>query len=128
MTDLELVREFPLVPIVDDSGLDLAISALNRVLDVDRDRTPDEEAYILVLGDIIEAYETEHIPMPYVSPAAMLRFLIEQKGVSQIEVAEATGISEATISQILTEKRQPSRKVIPRLAEYFAIDPAVFLG
>ncbi len=121
-----LVRECPLLPIRSDAELDRAIAALDRLLGRG-DLSEDEEGYKLVLGDLIEAYESERYPEPQVSSSAMLRHLIDAKGVSQATLAAETGISGATVSQILTGKRPPSRRVMAAFGAYFKVDPAVFL-
>jgi antitoxin component HigA of HigAB toxin-antitoxin module len=86
----------------------------------------DEEDYRDLLAGLLYNYEIEHEPEPRSTPAAMLRHLLEAKGVSQGVAAAETGLSEATISQILTGKRVPSRRAIEALAGYFKVEPGVF--
>jgi HTH-type transcriptional regulator/antitoxin HigA len=96
-------------------------SLLNR-----RDLAPEEDDYLDVLGDLIERYEGDAHPMAPISDAEMLRHLIEAKGVSQTEVAGATGIADSTISEVLKSKRSLSRNHIGKLAKYFNVSPDVF--
>jgi HTH-type transcriptional regulator / antitoxin HigA len=96
----DLVLQFPLRPIRSDEDLDKAICMVDTLLDR-RDLSAEEEDYLDVLGDLIERYENDAHPMPPVSDADMLRHLIEAKGVSQTEVAEATEIAVSTISEVL---------------------------
>lgn len=123
---MRLVRACPLLPIRSDAALDRAIAALDRLLGRG-DLTDEEEGYKLVLGDLIESYESGRYPEPVVPPSAMLRHLIEARGVSQATLAAATGVSAATISQILAGRRPPSRRAMAALGAYFRVDPSVFL-
>jgi HTH-type transcriptional regulator/antitoxin HigA len=124
---LELVRQFPLRPIRSDEELARAIAVIDSL--VDRDELgQDEEDYLDVLGDITEKYEAEHHPMPPVSDADMLRYLIEARGTTQAKVAEETGIAESTISAILAGKRGLNRRHIEVLARYFKVKPGVFIS
>ena len=123
---LDLVRELPLRPLRSEADLDRAIAMIDRLSDR-ASLAPEEDDYLEVLAVLVEAYETEHEPEPVVSTAAMLRHLIEAKGVTQAEVAGATGAGESTISEVLSGKREVSRKVMRALADYFRVDPAVFL-
>jgi HTH-type transcriptional regulator / antitoxin HigA len=123
---LELVQEFPLRPIRSDSKLDRAIAMIDRLSDRES-LAPEEDDYMDVLCGLVERYETENDPEPTVSAADMLRHLIEAKGVNQAKVAEATGINESTISEILTGKREVSRKVMRAFADYFQVDPYIFI-
>jgi HTH-type transcriptional regulator/antitoxin HigA len=122
---LGLVREFPLRPLRSDSQLMRAIAMVDRL--VKRDGlSPGEADYLAVLTDLVEAYEDEHEPDPELSPAEMLRALIEAKGVTQAKVAAETGVSESTISAILTGKRRVSHDARVRLGNYFAVQPQAF--
>jgi HTH-type transcriptional regulator / antitoxin HigA len=123
---LELVKEFPLRPIRTDDDLGRAIAMIDRLSDRDS-LAPEEDDYMDVLCGLVELYETENDPEPMVSAADMLRHLIEAKGVNQTQVASATGVNESTISEILTGKRAISRKVMRTFADYFRVDPAVFI-
>jgi HTH-type transcriptional regulator/antitoxin HigA len=122
---LELAAEFPLRPIRSDAELKRAIAMIDRVTDI-KSPTPDEEDYRDVLSRLIVDFEDEHEPDD-VSPAEMLRHLIDSLGVTQTEVARGSGLSDATISHILVGHRPPSRKAITALAAYFKVDGAVFL-
>jgi HTH-type transcriptional regulator / antitoxin HigA len=122
---LELAAEFPLRPIRSDAELKRAIAMIDRVTDI-KSPTPDEEDYRDVLSRLIVDFEDEHEPDD-VSPAEMLRHLIDSLGLTQTEVARGSGLSDATISHILVGHRPPSRKAITALATYFKVDGAVFL-
>ena len=74
-----------------------------------------------------EAYEAEAVPMRPVSDADMLRFLIENRGVTQVEVAKQAGIAESTISEVLAGKRKLNRSQIGKLACFFHVEPGVFV-
>src|ERR1700730_233675 len=108
---LDLVRRFPLRPIRSERELDRAIAVINSLLD--RHRLSAAEAdYLDVLGDLVRRYESKVHPMQEVSDRAMLRFLIDQKEVKQVEAARATGIAESTISEILAGKVHLTRAQI----------------
>jgi len=121
----ELVRQFPLRPIRSDAELDEAAGMVDSLL-ARRDLAPEEEDYLDVLGDLIERYESEAHPMAPVSDAAMLRHLIDAKGVSQTELSKASGIADSTISEVLKGKRSLNRGHIGKLAQYFGVSPDVF--
>lgn len=122
-----LVQQYPLRRIQSEEDLDRAIEVVNRLLDRDG-LDPWEEAYLDVLGDLIERYETTEHPMEPVSDADMLRHLIEARGATQAQVAAATGIAESTISAVVRGKRKLARRHLEALAQYFHVSPAVFLS
>lgn len=122
---LELVRRFPLRPIRTEEELDDAIRVIDGLVDQEK-RTTAEEDYLDVLGDLVEAYEDVHYLMAEPSDGDMLRFLIEQKGVTQAAVARDAGLAASTVSEVLAGKRTLTRAQIGKLAKYFHVEPGVF--
>lgn len=122
---LDLVRRFPLRPLRSDEDLDQAVQMVDLLLSR-RDLAPEEEDYLDVLGDLVERYETEAHPIAPVADAELIRHLIEAKGVSQTDVADATGVANSTISEVIGGKRALNRNHIGKLARYFNVSPNVF--
>jgi len=122
---LELICKFPLRPIHSDEQLQQAIDVIDSLLGKEP-LAPEEKDYLDVLSDLVERYESQKHPMTPVPDAVMLRHLIEAKGISQTELASATGIVHSTISEVLSGKRTLSRSHIGKLARYFNVAPSVF--
>jgi HTH-type transcriptional regulator / antitoxin HigA len=89
------------------------------------DPSHEEEEAIELLTLLIDGFESERYPLPDVEPAEMLRFLLDQNGLSQRDVAAELG-SESTVSLVLSGKRPLNRDHIARLSERFHVSPAVF--
>lgn len=123
---LELVRRFPLRPLRSDAAdLDAAVAVIDSLIDSDKLSAPEQD-YLDVLSDLVELYETEAVPIRPVSDADTLRFLIENREATQVEVAKKAGIAESTISEVLAGKRKLNRNQIGKLARYFHIEPGAF--
>ena len=122
---LTLVRRFALRPIQSDADLDRAIAVVDALLDRDG-LDAGEQDYLDVLSDLVEHFEDQTDPPRDVSDAEMLRFLMEQQGVKQVELSRATGIVESTISAVLSGKRTLNRSQIGKLASHFHVSPGVF--
>jgi HTH-type transcriptional regulator/antitoxin HigA len=123
---LELVRQFPLRPLRTSADLNAAVAVIDSLIDLDNLSAPEQD-YLDVLSDLVEAYENEAVSMKPVGDAEMLRFLIEQKGVSQSETATGARIAESTISEVLSGKRKLNRTQIGKLVRYFHVEPGAFL-
>ena len=100
---------------------------LDRLSDRGLARTEDESEYLLALALFVERYERAHEPVPAATGVEMLAYLIETHGVKQGEVAAGTGLADSTISEILAGKRKMNVKHIEALAQFFKVEPAVFL-
>lgn len=124
---LALVRRFPLRPLRTDADLDAAVAVIDELIDRPK-LTPPERDYLDVLADLVEAFEAEAVPIAPVGDAELLRFLIEQKNVTQAAVATGAGIAESTISEVLAGKRKLNRTQIGKLGRFFHVEPGIFLA
>ncbi|HLA85123.1 MAG TPA: helix-turn-helix domain-containing protein [Thermoguttaceae bacterium] len=122
---MDLVCQFPLRPIRSKAALDRATTMIDRLLDKDH-LTAAERDYLDVLSGLVEEYESKEFPIEPLPDAQMLRQLIDARGVSQTEVARATGIVDSTISAVLKGKRSLNRDHVGRLARFFHVSPDVF--
>jgi HTH-type transcriptional regulator / antitoxin HigA len=124
---LELVQRFPLKHLKSDRELSKAIKMINSLI-VRAKLERGEQEYLDVLTDIVEKYEAENCPMSPVSDANMLRHLIEARGITQAQLSVDVNIPMSSVSEVLHGKKKLTRRHISILAEYFGVDPGVFLG
>jgi HTH-type transcriptional regulator/antitoxin HigA len=121
----DLVRAFPLIPIRNGRHLDEAQRVLDALLQ--RDLDPGEQAYLDVLTDLVEAYESAHVPIPDASESDTLRALMAMHGLTQPALSQAVGIAQSTLSAVLTGARSLTRAQVVTLARFFHVSPAAFL-
>jgi HTH-type transcriptional regulator/antitoxin HigA len=93
-----------------------------------RNLTKAEGKLLDLLAKLIDDYEESIYPTPEVPPSRMLKHLIEAKCTTQAEVARQAGVPRSTISEALRGKRTISKENAFRLAEYFHVDPSLFLS
>lgn len=121
-----LRRQIPLGVIRSKAEYDRAVAALDAIID----EIGEDEAHPLAdlaeaLGVFIEVYDKAHYPMPAPSAREMLRFLMEQNGLTQSDLPEIG--SQGVVSEILSGKRSLNVRQISRLAKRFHVSPGVFL-
>ncbi len=118
------------LPITDDQSLEQATAAL-RALDREMSASPVRPHPLAELADTamrrILAYEAEHSPIPDADGPMMLEFYLDQKNLTQQQVSAATGIHQATISQLLNRKRAFAADHARALGAFFGVSPAMFL-
>ena len=121
----ELVRRFPLTHIRSLRHLGQAIAVVDELLQKRLDRGAQE--YLDALSDLIATYEDEHTPIPDASESDVLRELMRSSGRKQTALSKAVGISQSTLSAILTGEREMTKSHMIALAKFFNVPPSVFL-
>jgi HTH-type transcriptional regulator/antitoxin HigA len=80
-----------------------------------------------LVADLVSAYEAAEFPTRPSSPGQMLRFLMESNDLTQSALKEQVGISQSTLSEILTDKRAPTAAQAARLGERFSVVSSLFM-
>ena len=79
----------PLLTIRNEREYDQAVKRLNDLLDeIGNDERHPLYGLVDTLGTLIQAYEERHYPMPARSGGDMLRFFMEEHGVTQTDLPE----------------------------------------
>ncbi len=109
-----------------EDDYDALVAALDELLEL----IGDDEEYPLAslashMGDLIEAYDDSHRPMPEVSGADMLRHLMLWHGLDQSSLPEVG--TQSVISEILSGKRRLNVRQIKALTARFGLPADLFL-
>jgi len=116
----------PLLTIRNEREYEQAVKRLNGLLDEigTNERHPLYEL-LDTLGTLIHAYEAKHHTLPEPSGSDMLRFFMEEHGLTQSDLSEIG--SQGVVSEILNGKRELNIRQIRVLAQRFKVSPAVFI-
>jgi HTH-type transcriptional regulator/antitoxin HigA len=116
----------PLLLLRNEQEYDRAVERLNRLLDeVGTDEQHPLYTLLDTLGTLIHAYEEEHHPIPECSGVDVLRFLMDEHGLTQSDLPEIG--SQGVVSEVLRGKRELNIRQIRALAKRFQVSPAVFI-
>ena len=102
-----------------------AMTLIDAILDATRnDRAHEDAAHPLsplldFLSTVVHDYEVEHHAIPNAPPREVLRFLMEQHGLSQSDLPEVG--NQSVVSQILAGRRMLNTRQIAALAQRFRI-------
>ena len=123
---MECLADFlPLTSIKNDEHLAYASNVVDELISMDRDAGQDE--YLDALTDLIEAYEDANVEIEGSTPQEMLAHLIAARGLTQTALANHSGVSKSTISEILSGKDRLSKRIAFKLADFFSVSPVLFL-
>ena len=93
----------------------------------ERHMTPEEDALLDLLTNLIRDYETTAYPArKRAKPHEMVAFLLEQRGLHPKDLWQVIG-SKGRVSDILAGKRAVSKEQAKKLAEFFHVRADLFL-
>jgi HTH-type transcriptional regulator / antitoxin HigA len=127
---MTLLKQYPLHPIRNDKDYRRALAVLDQLAVRDEDDLDQGEAdYLGVLTTLVQAYDQQHarIPSMNLKPHQRLRYLIEQAGLTQTNLAKLLGIGQPAVSLILSGHRALNRQHIIKLADHFKIEAGYFI-
>ncbi len=123
---LSFVRAFPLMHIRDDAHLDAAIAVFGPLFEK-AEPSVAEKAYMGALADLIETYEDATVHTPERSGLDILRYLVEENGYKQVDLAPIFG-SQSVASDVLAGKRAFTLDHMRKAAAFFGVPLATFSG
>ena len=83
---------------------------------------------LAIMSDVVIAYEKEHYPMGKPTTAQIIQLSLEEKGMSQKQLAQEIGVSPSRINDYVTGRAEPTLKVARLLCSALGIAPALLLG
>jgi HTH-type transcriptional regulator / antitoxin HigA len=103
-----------------------ASAVMDRLLDeVGEDEKHPLAEVLDYLSNQVETYETDHVKIPDAPPRDVLRFLMEQQGLSQSDLADCA--PQSRISEILNGRREISKELAKALGKKFGVGVGVFV-
>ena len=92
-----------------------------------RGRTPDETAFMKLLGLLIQDYDRRHaLPRVDDTPAERLQYVLKQSGKAAVDLIPIFG-QKSHVSEALKGKRPISAEQARKLGKLFRLNPGYFL-
>lgn len=116
----------PFLAIRTEREYDAAVERLNALVDEIGD-SPRHPRYRLIetLSVLIEAYDRERHSLPEASGVEVLRFLMQEHGLTQKDLPEIG--SQGVVSEVLAGRRRLNVRQIQALAARFGVDPGALV-
>lgn len=123
----ELCETFPLRPI---NSIKLHRKAIEILIQLAGERDRDSRDYKSVLTKLVADYELEsgsRIETACVKAADVVRHLLDERDMTVSALAKEIGASQGTLNDTLLGKRQWSKTLIVKVADYFNLSTDLFL-
>ncbi len=105
-------------PIKTDTDYRAALKEIEALMGAEFDSPEGEKLDVLVT--LVEAYERNHYPLDLPDPVEVIKFEMEQKGLSVKDLEPMIG-KRNRVYEVLTHKRSLTLKMIRRLHEQLGI-------
>lgn len=83
---------------------------------------------LAIMSDVVIAYEKKHYPIGKPTTAQIIQLSLEEKGMSQKQLAQEIGVSPSRINDYVAGRAEPTLKVARLLCSALGITPALLLG
>lgn len=116
---------------ISKSQYEYALDRIEELLPLVTDSTPanDKNALELtIVSDVVEEYEKLHYPMSKPSIGDLITLSIEEKGLTQKQLAAEIGVSPSRISDYISGRAEPTLRIARALCTVLGIAPAAMLG
>ena len=110
---------------------EFALARIEELLPLVTDETPanDRNAIELtMMSDVVIEYEKEHFPISKPSVADLIELSLQEKQMTQKQLAMLIGISPSRINDYVSGRSEPTLKVARLLCRTLNIAPAEMLG
>ena len=108
-----------------------ALDRIEELLPLVTDETPASDRNsieLTIVSDIVETYEKVHYPIAKPTIGELISLSIEEKGMTQKQLAKELGISPSRISDYISGRAEPNLHIARALCVVLGIAPAAMLG
>jgi antitoxin component HigA of HigAB toxin-antitoxin module len=127
---LELVRQHPLRPLRNRQQHADAVKFLSRTSLLHQgSRDSGVLDYLEILADLIDQFERAaqlKVDVSGASPTAVVRHLIAANQLTVSVLAREIGIGQSNLSEMLSGRREFSRRAIVGIRDRFGVSPEIF--
>lgn len=108
-----------------------ALNRIEELLPLVTDETPASDIYaveLTIVSDIVEAYEKLNYPIAKPTIGELINLSIEEKGMTQKQLAQELGVSPSRVSDYISGRAEPTLRIARAICLILGIAPASILG
>ncbi|MDE6095258.1 MAG: helix-turn-helix domain-containing protein [Muribaculaceae bacterium] len=108
-----------------------ALNRIEELLPLVTDETPTSDKNsieLTIVSDVVEAYEKLHYPIAKPTIGELISLSIEEKGMTQKQLAKELGVSPSRVSDYISGRAEPTLRIARAICLILGIAPAAMLG
>lgn len=110
---------------------EFALNRIEELLPLVTDETPMSDKNVIeltIVSDVVEKYEKTHYPISKPTIGELISLSIEERGMTQKQLAKELGISPSRVSDYISGRAEPTLRIARALCLTLGIAPAALLG
>lgn len=108
-----------------------ALERIEELLPTVDDQTPVNDRNVIelaLLSEVVIEYESLHFPIAKPTIAELIDLALEERKMTQRELAKEIGVSPSRINDFITGRAEPSLKIAKRICVTLGITASAMLG
>lgn len=108
-----------------------ALERIEELLPTVDDQTPVNDRNVVelaLLSEVVIEYESLHFPIARPTIAELIDLALEERKMTQRELAKEIGVSPSRINDFITGRAEPSLKIAKRICVTLGITASAMLG
>lgn len=108
-----------------------ALERIEELLPIVDDQTPVNDRNVVelaLLSEVVIEYESLHFPIAKPTIAELIDLALEERKMTQRELAKEIGVSPSRINDFITGRAEPSLKIAKRICVTLGITASAMLG
>ena len=104
------------------------VEALLPLVDDTMPPSAPESMELAIMSDFVIAYEKEHYPLGKPTVSELIQDSLEEKGLTQKQLAGMIGVSPSRVSDYISGRAEPTLRIAKALCAVLGISPVLMLG
>lgn len=108
-----------------------SLNRIEELLPLVTDETPADDrnaVELAIVSDVVEEYEKLHYPIERPTIGELISLSIEEKGMTQKQLARELGISPSRGNDYISGRAEPTLRIARAICIVLGIAPAAMLG
>lgn len=115
-------------PIRTEKDYRSALKRIDELISLNPKENSPEFDELDVISTLVEAYENIYYPIEAPDPVEAIKYVMEEKGLSQKDLVKYFGGNKSLVSAVLNKKRELSKRIIRALHDGLGIPYEILMA
>ncbi len=103
------------------------LEKIEALMDKGVNRSPEETRLLELMAKLVEDFEAKNCIIDAPTPGRLLAYMIEQRGLKQVDLLPILGCSKSFMSEMVSGRREISKANAKKLAAFFGKPVDLFI-